>query len=89
MVEEQSNQTQCQRIIEYIVKHRSITSAEAMDEFGCYRLASRIHDLKKRGYPINSFMVHGKNRYGKGTKYKMYTLDEDWEGWQQVNGITG
>ena len=83
MDERESKSSQCQRIIEYIVKFRSITAQEAMDDLGCFRLASRIHDLKQRGYPINGFWVHGKNRYGESTKYKMYTLDKEWEGWKQ------
>lgn len=83
MDERESKSTQCQRIIEYIVKFRSITAQQAMDDLGCFRLASRIHDLKQRGYPIKSIWVHGKNRYGESTKYKMYVLPEEWEGWKQ------
>ena len=83
MDERESKSSQCQRIIEYIVKFRSITSQQAMDDLGCFRLASRVHDLKQKGYPIRGFWVYGKNRYGEKTKYKMYTLDEEWEGWKQ------
>lgn len=83
MDERESKSSQCQRIIEYIVKFRSITAQQAMDDLGCFRLASRIYDLKQRGYPIHGFLVHGKNRYGEKTTYKMYTLDEEWEGWKQ------
>ena len=83
MDEVESKQSQCQRIVEYIRKFRSITSAQAMDDLGCFRLASRIHDLKRMGYPIHGFWVRGMNRFGEKTKYKMYTLDEEWEGWKQ------
>lgn len=70
--------SQCQRIIDYIVKHGSISSSEAMDDLGCFRLASRIHDLKKRGYPIVDKWETGMNRYGEDTRYKTYSLEEEW-----------
>lgn len=79
----ESRGSQCQRIVDYIVKFRSITSAQAMDDLGCFRLASRVHDLKQMGYPIKSIWVHGKNRFGDSTRYKMYVLPEEWEGWKQ------
>ena len=39
--------TQCERIINYIEDNGSITQLDALREFGCMRLASRISDLKK------------------------------------------
>ena len=44
--------TQCQKILEYIDEHGSITSRDAMMKLNVYRLASRVCDLKKKGYPI-------------------------------------
>lgn len=38
--------------IEYIELYGSITPLEALDAFGCYRLAARISDLRKQGYSI-------------------------------------
>lgn len=52
----------------------SITSAEAITEYGIYRLASRISDLKKQGVPIEKEMVSGKNRYGEPTCFARYSL---------------
>ena len=52
----------------------SITAAEAMSEFGCYRLAARISDLKNEGYEINRVMETGKNRYGDSVSYARYSL---------------
>lgn len=42
--------TQCERIVDYLDSHVGITSKEAMEKLGVYRLASRIHDLKESGY---------------------------------------
>jgi hypothetical protein len=54
----------------------SITSLEAMSEYGIMRLASRIADLKGQGYPIVSERVTGKNRYEETTSYSVYRLAE-------------
>lgn len=68
--------TQCERIIDYINDFGSITSMEAMQDLGCMRLASRICDLKRRGYKIVSKTEKGKNRYGEPTNYKRYFLEQ-------------
>jgi hypothetical protein len=38
-------------------KGYSITQMDALNMFGCFRLASRIHDLRDRGYKINACKV--------------------------------
>lgn len=73
---DESKSSQCQRIIDYIVKHGSISSSQAMDDLGCFRLASRIHDLKRKGFPIIDSWAEGKNRFGDTTRYKVYGLEE-------------
>ena len=66
--------TQCERILRHLNDHGSITSLEAMSEYGIMRLASRITDLKGMGYPILSERVTGKNRYNETTSYSIYRL---------------
>ena len=66
--------TQCERIIRHLNDHGSITSLEAMSEYGIMRLASRINDLKCMGYPIHSERMTGKNRYNETTSYSVYRL---------------
>jgi hypothetical protein len=66
--------TQCDRIIRHLKDHGSITSVEAIGEYGILRLASRIADLKGQGYNIVSEMQTGKNRYGEITRYSVYRL---------------
>lgn len=68
--------TQCERIIQYMQDFGSITSAEAMTELGVYRLASRINDLKRRGYLIKKETAKAKNRYGETTHFARYSLEE-------------
>lgn len=66
--------TQCQRVQRHLEDYGSITSLEAMQDYGIMRLASRISDLKKAGVPIIKEMVKGENRYGEATSYARYTL---------------
>ena len=66
--------TQCERILRHLNDHGSITSLEAMSEYGIMRLASRINDLKGMGYPILSERATGKNRYDEPTSYSIYRL---------------
>ena len=66
---------QCDRIIRHLEDYGSITSLEAMKEYGIMRLASRITDLKRKGYKIASETVSGENRYGEPTHYSKYRLE--------------
>lgn len=67
--------TQCDRIIRHLKDFGSITSKEAYDEYGIMRLASRITDLRKAGYEIDTETKTGKNRYGETTRYAVYRLN--------------
>ena len=69
--------TQNQRIIDYINEFGSITQIQALSDLGVMRLASRISDLKKLGYPVESEMITVKNRYGEECRVKSYRLMED------------
>lgn len=66
--------TQCDRILRHLKDQGSITSLEAMQEYGIMRLASRINDLKGMGYKIISISESSKNRYGETVHYSVYML---------------
>ncbi len=72
-----SKLTQCDRIIRHLNDYGSISSYEAMTEYGIYRLGARIFDLKARGHSIVTEMKTGKNRYGENTHYAVYKLEEE------------
>lgn len=72
--------TQCERVLKYIEDFGSITSLQAVS-LGCMRLASRIHDLKRMGYPIRKRLVKAENRYGEPVYYAEYYIEDG-----QVNG---
>ena len=66
--------TQCEQVIRHMEESGSITSLEAMQEYGIMRLASRITDLKKAGIPIQRDMVSQKNRYGEMVTFARYSI---------------
>ena len=67
--------TQCERILRHLRDYGSITQAEAMTEYGCYRLGARIFDLKNQGYEITGATERVKNRYGEICHIKRYRLE--------------
>lgn len=66
--------TQCEKILKYIEETGSITPLDALREFGCMRLASRICDIKNMGYAIQTNMETAKNRNGEPVRYARYSL---------------
>ena len=48
---------QKEKIKAYLESGKTITSLEALDIFKCFRLASRISELKQEGYPVNKQMI--------------------------------
>ena len=68
------NPTQAQRVVEYIERFGSITQFEAMQDLGVMRLASRISELKRQGYRIESEIVPVKNRFEETCYIKRYRL---------------
>lgn len=66
--------TQADRIIDYIEEFGSITQMDALRDLSVMRLASRISDLRKAGYPIKSEIEVVKNRYGENCYIKRYSL---------------
>ena len=68
--------TQCDRILRHMKDYGSITSLEAVTEYGIMRLASRITDLRAQGITIVSETKTGKNRYGETTHFAVYRLAE-------------
>lgn len=65
--------TQTEKVLRHIRYFGSITALEAMSEYGIFRLAARIADLKKSGYPIVSETVSVENRFGEKCYIKRYS----------------
>lgn len=65
--------TQKQKIVEYIDKYGSISQLEAYLDLGCWRLATRIFELKREGYDIQSELKEVTTRDGSKTKIAVYS----------------
>lgn len=61
-------------VLEYMRRNGSITAREAYN-LGVMRLASRVSDLKRKGYNITATMIRVPTRYGE-TRVASYALEE-------------
>lgn len=69
--------TQNEKILKYLRTHkRGITQMDALERFGCMRLASRISDLRQMGFSIKTENIAVKNREGDVCYVARYTLME-------------
>jgi hypothetical protein len=61
-------ETQNKMILQHL-RVKPITPIEALDLYGCFRLAARIRDLKELGHAVNTELVAEGNR-----RFARYTL---------------
>lgn len=71
-----SKATQRVRIMRHLKAGKSLTSIQALNEYGIARLAARISELRKRGEPIVKTTRQGVNKYGETYRYAEYSLAE-------------
>jgi len=69
-----AKQKQIRRVLAYIETHGSITQDEAKIHLSVERLPSRVCDIKRMGYPIDSKWEKGKNQFGEPCRYKRYYM---------------
>lgn len=60
------------QILNHLQSGKKITPLEALDQFGCMRLASRISELRDEGYPIETKMMSDKEK-----RWAEYSLDNN------------
>lgn len=66
--------TQNQLIIDYMNRFTWINPLEAIINCGCYKLATRISELRKKGYLIIDEWIEVPKRMGGTTRVKRYRL---------------
>ena len=84
--------SQAKNILAHLEQHHSITPLEALNEYGCFRLAAVILNLKKDGYEIETQIIKkNKKRFAQyilkkkpslqelSLKYDSYATDEKLE----------
>ena len=58
--------TQEQSILDYLKSGKSISPIEALEDFGCFRLASVVHSLKQKGHDIQTKIVgNGRKKWAQ------------------------
>lgn len=65
------------RVLQHIKIKGSMTSLEAIKEYGATRLSAIIYNLCKQGYNILSKNETSKNRYGRKVTYSRYYFKDN------------
>lgn len=66
--------TKTQAVLEWLQTHASISSMEAIQNFGATRLSAIIFNLKAKGYNIETVMCEGRDRFGNPMRFARYYL---------------
>lgn len=66
--------TQNEQIRKYLEAGNTLTPLEALNLFGCFRLATRIFELKKQGLNILTDIVEDAET---GKRYAKYRLNQE------------
>ena len=75
------NRSQKSKVLSHLKSGRNLSQLAAFGLYGCFRLASRVNDLRNEGYKIKTINATDIN----GKTYALYRLED-----QPVNpGIQG
>ena len=75
------------RILQYMLKFGSITPAQAFNDLGITKLATRISEMIDEGLPIVKSYETGKNRFGEKTSWMKYRLRGEYNAEQDHKGL--
>ena len=64
------NSTQLQQVLDHLKQGETISQAEAIDLFGCYRLSAVILKLRDAGYDIVTHRERNSKRTGTYARYE-------------------
>jgi len=67
-------QTQCERLLEYLMEGGRISPLDSVQKLSIMRLASRVSDLIKQGHEVKKGWIEGENKYGKW-RVREYWMD--------------
>lgn len=68
--------SQCRRILAHLQSGKKLTAKQAMENFGCMRLAARVHDLREVGHDIEMERITVRNRFDEKCIVGRYQLGE-------------
>lgn len=66
--------TKKKMVLDHLKKHGSITSLEAIENYGATRLSAIIFNLRKQGYNIDTVDIKSVDRYGNSVVYGKYVM---------------
>lgn len=69
--------TQKEQILSHLKEHGSITSWDAIMEYGVTRLSHHIYCLRNEGFIIPDKRIQVNTRLGKTTNISKYTLRDE------------
>jgi len=58
-----SNPTQAKVILDHLLTGRPLTALDALNQYGCFRLAARIHELRKDHEIDEQIVTRNGKRY--------------------------
>lgn len=65
------NNTQSEQVLAHLKQGKTISQAEAIDLFGCYRLSAIVQRLRNTGYEIVTHNVRNKSGIGRHARYEL------------------
>ena len=66
---------QCERLLIHLKAGKTIDGIRSWQQLGIYRLASRVCDLRKSGWDVQSRWIKGTNRFKEKVQWKEYFID--------------
>ncbi len=69
-------ESQNSQILDFLWAGNKLTPLLALELFGCFRLAARINDLKRNGWPIITDIITTE----KGKRVAQYSMRSEWFG---------
>lgn len=66
--------TQKEKIREHLVNGGTLTPLEVLEKFGCFRLATRVFELKKEGLDVKTQIIEDP---ATGKRYAEYYIPKD------------
>lgn len=70
-------ESQNAQILHYLKQGKTISPLDALQSFGCFRLASRIYELRDAGWPIHC----ERKEVGDKKRVAFYSLEMDRSAW--------
>ena len=65
------NHTRVNQVLDHLKQGRTLTQADAIELFQCYRLSSIIHVLRNQGFDIATYNERNTRRKGTHARYEL------------------